>query len=82
MNRHKKNRKLRIRLQFYTQEIPLKVNRTKKKAHQNIGIAFDVIKEFDWKFIWNKKNDPLKLGPRNTFIIVDLYYVLKKIYPR
>ena len=48
LNFHQKNE---IAFNF-TKEIPLKMNRTKKKVHQKIEIAFNFLKENPFKIFW------------------------------
>ena len=46
--------KIEIALNFIY-EIPLKINRTKKKVHQKIELTFSFTKEIPLKIIRNKK---------------------------
>ena len=57
--------KIEIALNF-NQEIPLKIDRTKKKVHQKIELTFSFTKEIPLKIIRNKKKSTLKFGLKNT----------------
>ena len=50
----------------FTKEIPLKLNRTKKKVYQKIELTFNFTKEIHVKIIRNKKKSTLKFGLKNT----------------
>ena len=55
--------KIEIALNFNS-EIPLKMNRTKKKVHQKIELTFSFTKEIPLKIIPNKRST-LKFGLKN-----------------
>merc|ERR1712074_502627 len=50
----------------FTREIPLKLNRTKKKVYQKIELTFNLTKEIHVKIIRNEKKSTLKFGLKNT----------------
>ena len=57
--------KIEIALNFIY-EIPLKINRTKKKGHQKIELTFSFTKEIPLKIIRNKKKSTMKFCLKNT----------------
>ena len=50
----------------FTKEIPIKMDRTKKKVHQKIELIFSFTKEIPLKNIRNKKKPTMKFGLKNT----------------
>ena len=62
----------------FTKEIPLKLNRTKKKVYQKIELTFNFTKEIHVKIIRNKKNQPWNLVSKIPSRIVKLETIFEK----
>merc|ERR1712208_112947 len=62
----------------FTKEIPLKLNRTKKKVYQKIELTFNFTKEIHVKIIRNEKKSTLNLVSKIPSRIVKLEKICEK----